>query len=123
MPNAMSGVNATAREIASAAVDGPVVFGADVISMPADTAFPLHTHRGHHCLAVLEGSGFVVISGVAHAVSPGDVIWIDAGDPHGVATGVDPMTLVSVGAPHAPASSPDRMALVSEAADEPPVRS
>ena len=112
LPVPMSGVNATAREIGSVALDKPPVLGADVISMPANTAFPLHTHLGYHCLVVLEGNGFVLLDDVMHPVSPGDVVWIDAHYPHGVATGSGPMTLLSVGAPHSPAASRDRMSLV-----------
>ncbi len=111
LPTPMSGVNATAREIGAVPLDGPLVFGADVIAMPAGTSFPLHTHRGYHCLAVLEGNGFVVLDDVMHSVSARDVVWIDANYPHGVATGLEPMTLLSVGAPHSPASSTDRMTL------------
>ena len=114
LPTPMSGVNATAREIDAVSVDGPVIFGADVISVLANTGFPMHTHRGYHCLAVLEGSGFVGIDDVVHEVFPGDVVWIDADYPHGVSAGGEPMTLLSVGAPHAPAASPHRMTLVGE---------
>lgn len=85
------------------------MLGADILSVPPDTAFPVHTHPGDHLLLCLEGTGTISVDGITYKVTPGDLYMVDGMIPHAVGAGPGGHVLVAIGSPHKPIDSPERM--------------
>ncbi len=83
--------------------------GADMLWVPAQKRFPVHTHPGDHLLLCLSGSGTITIGEVTYMVGPGDLYMVDGMVPHAVGAGDSDHILVAIGAPHKPVDSPERM--------------
>ncbi len=58
---------------------------------PGDT-FPLHSHPQAEVYFGLEGTGEVLIDGVAHRLAPGVALYIPGGAVHGVPLAAAPLT-------------------------------
>lgn len=89
--------------------------GADMLFVPPNGRFPLHTHPGDHLLLVVRGVGSVTVGGVEHPTHPGDLYMVDGGVEHAVGAGPGGQWLIAIGAPHKAVDDPARMSLVAEA--------
>ena len=83
--------------------------GADILSVPPNAAFPVHTHPGDHLLLCLAGTGTISVGEVTYKVVPGDFYMVDGLTPHAVGAGDEGHILVAIGSPHKPIQSPERM--------------
>ena len=88
--------------------------GVDLLYLPPDESFPLHTHPGHHIIYVVRGGGTVTIDGVTYHTIPGDVYMVEAELPHAVGAGPFGHYILSFGASHIPIDSPERMHVITE---------
>jgi len=86
--------------------------GADMLNVPPDGQFPVHTHPGDHLLLCVAGTGTISIDEQTFKVRPGDLYMVPGLVPHAVGAGPLGHVLVAIGAPHKPVDSPDRMAAV-----------
>lgn len=93
-------------------------FGVDLLDIPANARFPLHTHPGHHLLYCLRGVGTFTLAGTVYEVRPGDLMMVEGEVPHAVGSGPDGHVILAFGAPHTPLGSPHRMAVILEDDDE-----
>lgn len=83
--------------------------GADILSVPPNAAFPVHTHPGDHLLLCLAGTGTISVGEVTYEVEPGDFYMVDGLTPHAVGAGPEGHVLIAIGSPHKPIQSPERM--------------
>jgi quercetin dioxygenase-like cupin family protein len=97
-----------------------VALGVDRIIMWPGSAFPLHTHEGHHLLYVLSGAGGLHVDGIDYVLTSGDSIYVPADYPHGVIGPQEgaPLIILAFGIPHHPIESSTRMRVVASFAAE-----
>lgn len=74
--------------------------GVDLVDLDPGQTSQIHRHnRAETVLYIMDGDGIVVIDDTHHAVTAGDRIRIRPGQFHGVRTGADPLTFLSVQTP------------------------
>lgn len=74
--------------------------GVDHVTLEPGQASQTHRHnRAETVLYIVAGAGTVVIEDADHDVTTGDRIRIRPGEFHGVRTGDDPLTFISVQSP------------------------
>lgn len=83
--------------------------GADILWVPSNASFPIHTHPGDHLLMCLDGEGTISFDGQKIEVRPGDMYMIPGMIPHAVGAGPAGHVLLAIGSPHKPVDAPDRM--------------
>jgi quercetin dioxygenase-like cupin family protein len=83
--------------------------GVDMLSVPPNAQFPIHTHPGDHLLLCLEGEGTITIGDITYEVEPGDIYMVPGEIPHAVGAGGAGHVLIATGSPHKPVDSPERM--------------
>lgn len=88
--------------------------GVDMLYLPPDYAFPLHTHPGDHLLFIIRGDGTVEFDDRTYHTAPGDLFMIEGGVPHAVGAGRAGQWLLAFGAPHKAVDSPDRMTVLDD---------
>lgn len=88
--------------------------GVDLLYLPPNESFQLHTHPGHHILYVVQGHGNVTVDGVVYETIPGDVYMVEAELPHAVGAGPNGHHILSFGAPHTAINEPGRMQFIVE---------
>lgn len=74
--------------------------GVDHVTVAPGQTSQIHRHnRAETVLYIVEGAGTVVIEDVDHAVTAGDRVRIRPGEFHGIRTGRESLTFISVQSP------------------------
>lgn len=94
--------------------------GVDMLYLPPNGRFPLHTHPGDHLLLILEGTGTVTYGGVVYPTQPGDLYMVPGAVEHAVGAGPDGHKILAFGAPHKPLDSDERMTVTDPTSGDMP---
>lgn len=92
--------------------------GVDLLNIPPNARFPLHTHPGHHLLYCVAGRGTFTLADTVHDVYPGDLFMVEGHVPHAVGSGPDGHVILAYGSPHTMLGSPARMTVILEDDDQ-----
>jgi quercetin dioxygenase-like cupin family protein len=85
------------RQLLAGGPDTPSSFELRYFELATGGRSSFERHRHEHAVVVLRGSGEVVLGGAVHALRPGDLVRVAAGDPHQFRnTGEEPLGFLCV---------------------------